>query len=130
MNCEKTKQKFKLGKFTQGDVFYEKQPFLNDMFNHYITIISVKDSEITTIEGRGANLSLKNYEVNDFIHKCKYNTRYNNSSIILDDYWVSFMENKKVSQTIMDSQIGMYLVDKKMTEASIRDNKLKQVFDK
>ncbi len=125
MNCDKTKEKFKLGKFTQGDVFYEKQPFTNDMFNHYITIISVKDSEITTIEGRGANLSLKNYEVNDFIHKCKYNTRYNNSSIILDDYWVSFMENKKVSQTIMDSQIGMYLVGKKMTESSIRDFRLK-----
>jgi hypothetical protein len=35
------------------------------------------------------------------------------------------MENKKVSQTIMDSQIGMYLVDKKMTEASIRDFRLK-----
>ncbi len=125
MNCEKTKQKFRLGKFKQGDVFYEKQPFTNDMFNHYITIISVKDSEITTIEGRGANLSLKNYEVNDFIHKCKYNTRYNNSCIVLDDYWVDFMENKRLSQSIMDSQIGMYLVDKKMTEASIRDFRLK-----
>ncbi len=52
MNCEKTKQKFKSAKFTQGDVFYEKQPFTNEMFNHYITIISVIDDEITTIEGQ------------------------------------------------------------------------------
>jgi len=125
MNCEKTKEKFKLGKFTQGDVFYEKQPFPNDMINHYITIISVKDDEITTIEGRGANLSLRTYGVDDFIHKCKYNTRHNNSCIVLDDYWVDFMENERLSQSIMKSLIGMYLVDKKMTEASIRDFRLK-----